>query len=128
MISENTLSEEVKKELNKIKEIEKTVDREKFVYRTNEYTYTFKNFLTIHTFGREIYNGKITLKQADEDQGSLLVEIISFKKKTKPQNSEKKQEKKDILNNLYARFEDRERVLDTFESKIFPSKIESTGF
>ena len=35
---------------------------------------------------------------------------------------------KDILKNLYALFESRERVLDAIESKIFPVKIESTGF
>ena len=34
-IPENTLTAEVKNELNKIKEIEKTVDRENLVYKTN---------------------------------------------------------------------------------------------
>ena len=44
VIPENTLIEEAKDELNKIKEIEKTVIREKLYYRTNEYTYSFQNF------------------------------------------------------------------------------------
>ena len=73
MILENTLSEEVKNEINKIKKIEKMVDRENLIYRTNEYVYSFKNFRKINTFGRESYNGKITLKKADKDQSSLLV-------------------------------------------------------
>ena len=47
---------------------------------------------------------------------------MDFNKKTKPQNLEKKQVKKDILKNLYVLFESRERVLDAFESKIFPIK------
>ena len=68
MIPENTLSEEAKNELNEIKEIEKIVNKENLVYRTNEYTYNFKNFQTINTFGRDIYNGIITLKEADKDQ------------------------------------------------------------
>ena len=38
--------------------------------------YTHKFFWTINTFGRELYNGKITLKEADEDQ-SVLFEIIN---------------------------------------------------
>ena len=67
VIPENTLIEETKNELNKNKEIEKTVDRKKFVYRANECTYTFKNFWTINAFGRDIYNGKITLTETDED-------------------------------------------------------------
>ena len=38
VISEYTLSEEAKDELNKVKEIEKKVDRKNLVYWTNEYT------------------------------------------------------------------------------------------
>ena len=49
----NTLNNEAKKELDKIKEIEKNVDREKLIYKTNECTYSFKNFQTIKTFGRD---------------------------------------------------------------------------
>ena len=58
---ENTLTEQAKNELNKIKEIEKAAGRGNSVYRTNDYTYSFKIFRTINTFGRDIYNGKITL-------------------------------------------------------------------
>ena len=61
-IPENTLTETAKNELNKIIEIEKTVDRENLVYRTNKYTYSFKYFRTINTLGRDIYICKITLK------------------------------------------------------------------
>ena len=66
----------------------------------------------MNTFGRDIYNDKITLKEADKDQSSLLVEIMNFKKKTKLKNPEKKLEKKDVLKNLYEIFAGRERVLD----------------
>ena len=41
MIPEDILNDEAKNELNKTKEIEKTVDREKFIYRESEYTYSF---------------------------------------------------------------------------------------
>ena len=44
---------------------------------------------------------------------------MNFKIKIKPQNPEKK---KDILKNLYALFDDRDRVLDAFECKMFPIK------
>ena len=59
-------NDEAKKELDKIKEIEKNVDREKLIYKTNEYTYSFKSFQTTKTFGRDIYEGKTTIKEADE--------------------------------------------------------------
>ena len=68
-------SDDAKKELDKIKEIEKNVDREKLVYETDEYKYSFKNFQTIKTFGRDIYEGEVTIKEADEYQADLLTEI-----------------------------------------------------
>ena len=127
IIPENILNDEAKKEIDKITEIEKTVDREKLVYRASKYTYSFQNFRTIRAFGRDIYNGEITLKEADEDQASLINEIMNFRDKTKPQNEEKK-EKKDVLTNLYKFFEGSEKVLTAFDSKIFPIKTKGTGY
>ena len=44
MIPENALiNDETKKEFDKIKEIEKNIDRDKLIYETNEYTYSFKS-------------------------------------------------------------------------------------
>ena len=59
---------------------------------------------------------------------NLLVEILDFNKKARPQNLESKREKKDILKNFYALFEGREIVLDAFESKMFLIKIKDTAF
>ena len=67
------------------------------MYRASEYTYSCQNFRTKKTFGRDIYNDKITLKEAEEEQSSLLNEIRNFKDKTKPQDEEKKQKKKMFL-------------------------------
>ena len=118
---------EAKKELDKIKEIENNVDREKLLYGTNEYTYSFKKFQTIKTFDRVIYEGKITIEKANEHQTYLLAEITNFRKNTKPNSQEKKQEKEIVLENLYNFFEGREKVLDAFESKIFPIKSNGAG-
>ena len=98
------------------------MDREKLVYDASEYEYSFQNFLTRRTFGRDIYNGEITLKEADEDQSSLLNEIKNFSDKTKPRGGKKKREKEDVLQNLYNFYEGREKVLNAFNSKIFPIK------
>ena len=78
-----------KKELDKIREIEKNVDRVKLVYETNEYTYSFKDFRTPRTFGKDIYDSAIMIKGADEYQKDLLVEIMNFKKNTKPKSPKK---------------------------------------
>ena len=49
---------------------------------------------------------------------------MNFKSKIKPQIPDKK----DILKNLYALFDGRERVFDAFESGIFPiNKVEGTS-
>ena len=128
MIPKNALNnDEAKKELDKIKEIEKNVDREKLIYETNEYTYSFKNFQTIKTFGRDIYEGKITIKEADEYQADLLTEIMNFRKNTKPRSQEKKREKEIVLENLHNFFQGREKILNAFESKIFLTKSKGAG-
>ena len=112
----------------KLKKQKKTVDREKLIYRASEYTYSFKHFQTIITFGRDIYNGKTTLKETAEDQSNLLVEIMNFENKAKPQNLKKKEEKEDILKKLHVFLDGRERVLDSFESKISSIKSKGVGF
>ena len=94
VIPKNALNnDEAKRELNKI---EQNVDREKLLYETNGYTYSFKNLQTIKTFGRDIYiyEGKITLEEADKYQTNLFAEIMSFKKNTKPKSPEKKTRKR----------------------------------
>ena len=47
---------------------------------------------------------------------------MNFRKNTKPRSQEKKREKEIVLQNLYKFFEDREKILDAFESKMFSIK------
>ena len=61
-IPENIMSDEA--------ENRKNCRQRKVNSKASEYTYSFQNFQTIATFGRDIYSGEITLKEADEDQGS----------------------------------------------------------
>ena len=68
----------------------------------------------------------VTVREAYKDQSDLLVETMNFKSKIKPQNPEKRQQKKDILQNLHALFDGKERGFDAFDSGIFPIKIEAT--
>ena len=53
---------------------------------------------------------------------------MNFKKKTKTQDTDKKEEKQDVLKNLYNFFGGRERVLNAFDSKIFPIKTKGSGY
>ena len=101
VIPKNALkNDEALKELNKIKEIEKIVDREKLVYSASKYIHNFRNFRTIRTFGRDIYEGNITLDEASIEQDNLLRDIRNFSSRTRPQNDMKIQEKNIVLKNF----------------------------
>ena len=118
-------NDEAKEEFNKIKEIEKNVDREKLFYKSNKYN--FKNFRTMITFGEDIYNGEITLEEADKDQSDLLEKINDFTKKTRPRSDKNKQEKENVEKNLYYFYTGREMILNAFKSKIFLTKSKGSG-
>ena len=112
-------NDEAKEEFNKIKEIEKNVDKEKLFYKSNKKKYNFKHFQTIRTFGEDIYNGEITLEEADNNQSNLLNEIKNFKYKTEPKSDKKRQEKENVEKNLYNFYEGREMVLMPLKLKHF---------
>ena len=120
-------NDEAKEEFNEIKKIEKNVDREKLVYDADKYRYDFRTFKTIRTFGKDIYEGKITLEEADEDQSNLTDEIGKFIKETRPKNVDKKRERKIVMKNLRDFLNAKEMVFNGFKSKIFLTKSTGTG-
>ena len=91
-----------KKEFNEIIEIEKTIARKKLIYKTENKSYSFKNFRSVRIFGKDIYNSMITLEKADKDQNSLVNEINKFNSSKRPKTLEKRQNKKDTLETLKA--------------------------
>ena len=119
--------DESRKVLNKILEIEKNVDREKLIYEAGEYIYDFRKFNTIRTFGEDIYNGKITLEEADEDQSDLADELIILLRKQGQKMMRKNKKKKIVRKNLRNFSGQREMVLNGFKSKIFLTKSTGTG-
>ena len=120
-------SDEARKGINKILKIEKNVDREKLVFEAGRYKFDFRKFNTIGTFAEDIYNGKITLEEADEDQSDLADKINEFTKKIRPKTDKKKQKREIVKENLYNFFKAREMVLNGFKSKIFLTKSTGTG-
>ena len=82
-------NDEAKEELKKITELEKNVDREKLLYKASGNTYHFRKFQTIRTFGEDIYEGKITLGEADKDQSDLFNEIKNVSEKMRPKSYKK---------------------------------------
>ena len=112
-------NDEAKKEFNKIKEIEKNVDREKLIYKASGNTNDFRKFRKIKTFGRDIYDCKINLEEADKEESDLLNEIKNYSEKTKPK-SYKKNMKKKLLTIIYINFmRVKKRFLMVLEAEYF---------
>ena len=64
--------------------------------------YDFKVFKTIKSFGDSIYNHKIGIHEANQEQADLLEYILSFNNKIKPKSDEDKNKKNDVFaKNLY---------------------------
>ena len=108
------------KVLDKMEEIEKTIDRERLVYKANEDTYSFENFEAIKTFAEDIYDGTITLNKANDYQNDLLIEIMNFKKKAKPKSLEKNKKNKLYLKTCIIFLMVEENFLMLLKAKHFP--------
>lgn len=57
---------EIKKELNEIKNIEEEIDRNDVKYKTNQYTFDFQQFQTTTFLDDSIFNGKTTISEVDK--------------------------------------------------------------
>ena len=75
----------------------------------------------------EIYGGIITLDDALEKQIKLKHEIDRFKESTRLKVLEKKEQKVLTFNNTIRLFEGKQKVLNSFESKIFPIEKQAQG-
>ena len=95
------------------------------VYKSTGKIYDFRGFKTIRTSGNEIRNNVISLAAANIEQANLLAHIQHFMKNTKPQDSEQKNLKSDVLNSVRALVKGRELIYNAFRSGIFHRLEES---
>ena len=107
--------------------MEESIDRKKLVYKTDKHTFDFRKFNTIRTFGKDMYNGKFALEEADESRSNLLNEIKTFNDKARPKATWHEEMKEDVINNVNNLYEAREMVLNGFKSKIFFAESTGTG-
>ena len=114
--------------INEIKRIEveeKTVNRNKMVYKATNKTYDFRKFKTIRAFGSEIRNNAVNMDTANVEQVNLTMYIRDFASKTKPRDPELKELKKELLDSAMALLEGRDIVYKAFQSGILPRSEES---
>ena len=74
------------------------------IYYSNKEPFNFNTFKTTISFGENIYSGKITINEADQEQADLLEYILNFNNKIRPKNKNDKKNKRNVFNaakNLY---------------------------
>ena len=64
------------------------------IYYWSKEPFNFKTFKTIRSLGENIYSGKITMDEADEEQADLMEYILNFNNKARPKNRDDKKTKK----------------------------------
>ena len=87
----------MKNETNEIKEYEKKVNINGMIYYSSKEPFDFKTLETIRSFDENIYSGKITINEADQEQADLVEYILKFNNKARPNNRDDKKTKKMFL-------------------------------
>ena len=64
------------------------------IYYWSKEPFNFKTFKTIRSLGENIYSGKITMDEADEEQADLMEYILNFNNKARPKNRDDKKKQK----------------------------------
>ena len=77
------------------------------IYYSSKEAFDFRMFKTIRSFGDDIYSGKITKNEADQEQSDLVEYVLNLDQKARPKN---KDDKKNIyiLNTAQNLYDDRE--------------------
>ena len=83
------------------------------IYYSSKEPFDFKIFITIRSLGENIYSGKITINEADQEQVDLVEYILNFNNNTRPKN---KYDKKNVLNNATNLYDGRKFVIKVFKT------------
>ena len=70
-------------------------------------------------FRNSIYNGKISIDEAEMEQTNLLENIVNFSNKSKPRSKRDKDKKQNTYDSINALYEGQELILNAYKSGIF---------
>ena len=90
IILKDQLYEKAKIQIEKIKEIRKTVNGEDSFFENKKDIYNFQQIDITRSFFQSIFSGKSTWNTANPDQSNLVVQLIKFKKQAKSVLEQKK--------------------------------------
>ena len=77
--------------------MEGQINRNDLIYKLSKYNYDFRNIPAIIYFSGSIFNGKITISEADKKQSNLIKSILQFNDKARLRSKADKDKKKQIL-------------------------------
>ena len=84
--------------------------------------------IVLKTFGRDIYEDKITIEEANEYQTDALAEIMNFRKCTKPRSQEKDKKKKLFLKTCTNFLRVEKNFLTLLKAKYFQQNLRIQAF
>ena len=114
------LSPEAKQLMDDTKEEENDIDPEKLVcIKSDEKIFNFNIFKLSFKFASSIYDDKITLKEAKQDQYKMSNQLKDLEKYT-PKNPDKIKSRKETLINAKKLHNNRYHVIKAFEDGVFP--------
>ena len=109
--------------IDEIKDADDSIDKYKLVFIGSYMEKSnFKIFKIPLHFLSDIYNGKISLKEAEISQRNLGKKIEKLKFDHRPENSEEKEEINGVLMQVNGMFENRSKILEVFKDSTFSSE------
>ena len=87
---------EIKDELSKIKRYKNKAIRDLF-YDLSKQPFDFRTFKTIRSLGDDIYDKRVNIDEADQEQSDLVDCFFDFNSKTKPKSQKTRKEKRKFL-------------------------------
>ena len=93
------------------------------IYEWSKHVYDFRRFWTLRSFGEGIFNGKITINEADRKETNVLDVIQNFKNKVRQKSNADKAKKRNAFESGNALYQGRELIINAFKGRIFPLKL-----
>ena len=76
-------------------------------FKKAAFWFDFIESKTIRSFGDDIYNKRINMDQADQEQSGLLDYFFYFNNKTKPKSKKDKNRKSNVLDSVWNLYKGR---------------------
>ena len=119
-----SLSQKAKDLMDEIKDADDDIDNNKLLFiGSNKEKFNFNIFRMSLNFLSAIYNGEISLKEAEISQRNLEKKIEELKFNYRSENAEEKEEINGVLMQANDLLEYRNKIIDAFKDGTFSSEL-----